>query len=91
MKRIALTALVGIAFVAAAPSAQAAEGPCAQQRALFEKYNIQFDMHAPLVEWAYGEACSRTDSGASARAAAAPPSPKDILDDLIVCVMAPCP
>jgi hypothetical protein len=27
----------------------------------------------------------------AAQAAAAPPSVKEILDDLIVCVMAPCP
>jgi hypothetical protein len=61
VRRVALAVLAGAAFVvAAAPSAQAAEGPCSQQRALFEKYNIQFDMHAPLVEGAYGEVCSRT-------------------------------
>jgi hypothetical protein len=61
VRRAALAVLAGAAFVvAAAPGAQAAEGPCAQQRALFEKYNIQLDMHAPLVEGAYGELCRHT-------------------------------
>ena len=35
-------------------------GPCATQRSLFEKYNIQFDMHQEQVEWLYGEVCRRT-------------------------------
>ena len=46
--------------ITGAPSAQAYVGPCAQQRALFEKYNIQLDMDAPLVGAAYGEACRQT-------------------------------
>lgn len=61
MRRFALAALAAAGLLAAgAPGAVAADGPCAQQRALFEKHNIQVDMYAPLVGVAYGEICSRT-------------------------------
>jgi hypothetical protein len=97
MRRV-LLALV-VAGVAAIPanSAQAYEGPCAQQRALFEKYNIQLDMNAPLVGAVYNAACSAT--GATATGTSEPKvavatrstSVMDIVDDLIVCVREPCP
>ena len=95
MRRVLLAlAVVGAAAIPAT-SAQAYEGPCATQRALFEKYNIQIDMKAPLVADAYNEGCSHTGATASERkfavAAAASPSIKDIVDDLIVCVREPCP
>ena len=60
MRRVLLTLGVAAFAVVPAASAQAYEGPCAKQRALFEKYNIEFNMHAPAVEYAYGETCSRT-------------------------------
>jgi hypothetical protein len=41
------------------PSSQRYTGPCATQRALFEKYNIQFDMHQEQVELLYSVACRR--------------------------------
>jgi hypothetical protein len=44
--------VVGAAAIPAT-SAQAYQGPFETQRALFEKYNIQIDMNAPLVAHAY--------------------------------------
>ena len=99
MIRRALLALV-VVGVAAIPagSAQAYQGPCEKQRELFEKYNIQLDMNAPLVGYVYNAGCSQTgttETGTqeSKVATAAPNSRtvKDILDDLIVCVREPCP
>jgi hypothetical protein len=60
MRRVAAAIAVGAVAVAAAAPAQGYEGPCSKQRELFEKYNIQFDMNAPPVSYAYGETCSRT-------------------------------
>jgi hypothetical protein len=42
------------------PSSQRYTGPCATQRALFEKHNIQFDMHQEQLELIYSETCRRT-------------------------------
>ena len=67
MHRMILTAAsaVALALVAApaastAATATRATGPCATQRELFEKENIQFDMHQEQVEWLYSEVCRRT-------------------------------
>jgi hypothetical protein len=61
MCKLAVAALAAASLVGAtAPSASAADGPCATQRALFEKYNIQTDMDAPAVAWAYNTACAHT-------------------------------
>jgi hypothetical protein len=55
---LALTAaLAAPAATAAAPPTLA---PCETQRELFDKYNIQIDMYAPAVSWAYTTACSVT-------------------------------
>ena len=63
MKRHVLIVMGAAAFaVAGAVPAQAAEGPCAKQQALFEKYKIEFNMDAPLVGVAYNAAC-RTRTG----------------------------
>jgi hypothetical protein len=61
IKKFAVAALAatGLVAVAGPSAANAWTGPCATQRALFEKYNIQFDMHQEQVEAAYGEACRR--------------------------------
>jgi hypothetical protein len=60
MRRVLLAlAVVGVAAIPAT-SAQAYQGPCETQRALFEKYNIQIDMKAPLVAYVYNEGCSTT-------------------------------
>jgi hypothetical protein len=60
MRRVFLAlVVVGVAAIPAA-SAQAYQGACETQRALFEKYNIQIDMNAPLVAYVYNEACSHT-------------------------------
>jgi hypothetical protein len=62
MKKVVLAGLTAMSIVAVAPAATAgaATGPCASQRALFEKYNIQTDMDAPLVGYAYNEVCAVT-------------------------------
>lgn len=95
MRRVLLAlAVAGVAAIPAA-EAQAYQGPCETQRALFEKYNIQIDMNAPLVADVYNAGCSRTGgAGTSDRefaVAARSTSVKDIVDDLIVCVREPCP
>jgi hypothetical protein len=58
---LAVLAVAGLALIPAA-SAQASEntGPCATQQALFEKHNIEFNMNAPLVAYAYNTACGVT-------------------------------
>lgn len=63
MKKLAMAVLVAASVAATgAQSASAAEapGPCEQQRALFEKYDIQLNMDAPAVAWAYNTACGVT-------------------------------
>jgi hypothetical protein len=66
MKKLGIAALAAASLVGAgAQTAQAAEavdykGPCATQRDLFATYNIQTDMDAPAVGWAYGTVCSVT-------------------------------
>jgi hypothetical protein len=66
MKKLGIAALAAASLVGAgAQSAQAAEpvvitGPCAIQQNLFDKYNIQIDMYAPLVSYAYGTVCHVT-------------------------------
>jgi hypothetical protein len=61
MKKIGIAAVAAVALMAGgAQSANAAVGPCATQQALFDKYNIQIDMYAPEVSWAYGTVCRTT-------------------------------
>ena len=64
MKKLGIAALVAASLVgASAQSASASEpigGPCATQRDLFDKYNIQIDMYAPAVSWAYTQVCNVT-------------------------------
>ena len=63
MKKLGIAVLAAASIVGAtAPSANAAEikGPCESQRELFEKYNIQTNMDAPLVAFAYNTACGVT-------------------------------
>ena len=64
MKKLGIAVLVAASIVgASAQSASAAaqiDGPCAKQQELFEKYNIQIDMDAPEVSWAYNTACGVT-------------------------------
>jgi hypothetical protein len=96
-RRVLLALAVAGAAAIPATSAQAYQGPCETQRALFEKYNIQIDMKAPLVADAYNAGCSQTgtaETGTSDRklaVATRSTSVKDIVDDLIVCVREPCP
>src|SRR3954453_20014640 len=97
MRRVLLALAGGGAAAIPASSAQAYQGPCETQRALFEKYNIQIDMNAPLVGYAYNEGCSHTGGAETGTSepkfaiAARSTSVKDIVDDLIVCVREPCP
>jgi hypothetical protein len=64
MKKLGIAVLAAASIVGAtASSANAAEvytGPCDVQRSLFETYNIQIDMDAPAVSWAYGTVCGVT-------------------------------
>ncbi len=63
MKKLGMAVLAAASIVgASAQSASAAQidGPCAKQQELFEKYNIQTDMDAPAVAWAYNTACGVT-------------------------------
>ena len=62
MKKVVLAGLAAMSIVAVAPvaTAGAATGPCESQRALFEKYNIELNMNAPAVAYAYNEACAVT-------------------------------
>lgn len=57
---LAVIAAAGLLAVAVPSGATAYTGPCEKQRELFEKYNIQFDMHQEQVEWLYTETCRRT-------------------------------
>lgn len=64
MKKIGIGVLAAAGLMgASAPSAGAEVGPpkpCETQRALFEKYNIEFGMHQEEVEAAYTWTCSQT-------------------------------
>jgi hypothetical protein len=64
MKKLGIAVLAAASIAGAgAQSASAAEvydGPCDAQRSLFEKYNIQIDMYAPLVSHTYGTVCGVT-------------------------------
>ena len=63
MKKLGIAVLAAASVVGAtAQSANAAssDGPCATQRALFEKYDIELNMNAPLVGYAYNTACDVT-------------------------------
>lgn len=62
MKKIAIAAAAAVSLVGATaqPANAGVPGPCERQQALFEKYNIETDMDAPLVADAYNTACDRT-------------------------------
>ena len=63
MKKFGIAVLAAASLAGAgAQSASAADvpGPCERQRELFEKYNIQTDMDAPAVAYAYNTACGVT-------------------------------
>jgi hypothetical protein len=62
MRKLTITALVAAAAFAATATApaQAYTGPCATAQTLFEKYNIQLDMHFPLLEDTSREVCRTT-------------------------------
>jgi hypothetical protein len=61
-KKFAIAAVAAMAVTVGAPvaTAGAAYGPCYTQQSLFEKYNIQTDMDAPAVAYAYNTVCSVT-------------------------------
>ena len=63
MRKLGIAALMAASVIGgSAQSASAAEapGPCERQQELFEKYNIQLNMDAPLVGEAYNAVCDRT-------------------------------
>ena len=64
MKKLGIAVLAAASIVGAsaqsASAASAPEGPCATQQGLFETYNIQTDMNAPAVAWAYNTVCGVT-------------------------------
>ena len=63
MKKLGIAALLAASVLGgSAHSVSAAEvpGPCERQQALFEKYNIEFGMDAPLGGDAYNAACDAT-------------------------------
>ena len=61
MRRVLLvTALAALAAAPAASASEAVKGPCERQQELFETANIQTDMNAPLVAYAYNTACGVT-------------------------------
>ncbi len=63
MKKLGIAVLAAASIMGAtAQSSSAADvpGPCERQQKLFETYNIQTDMNAPPVAWAYNTACGVT-------------------------------
>ena len=63
MKKLGIAVLAAASIVGASAqgaSAATIPGPCERQQELFEKYNIQTDMNAPLVAYAYNTACDIT-------------------------------
>src|SRR4051794_15530566 len=63
MRKVGITLVAALAVAATgAASASAADvyGPCQTQRNLFQKENIQIEMHQEQVEAAYGFVCSQT-------------------------------
>ena len=57
---LAAASIAGATAQSASATAAQIDGPCATQQALFEKHNIQLDMYAPEVSWAYNTACGVT-------------------------------
>jgi hypothetical protein len=66
MRKVGITLAAALSLAAVGTSTAAASeplqayGPCQTQQGLFEKYNIQFDMHQEQVEQAYSFVCSQT-------------------------------
>jgi hypothetical protein len=66
MRKVGISLAAALALTAVgATTASASEqlqvyGPCQTQQNLFDKYNIQFDMHQEQAEQAYSTVCSVT-------------------------------
>ena len=66
MRKVGITLAAALALTAVGATGAQAEdwsaytGPCATQQSLFEKYNIEFNMHQEQVEQAYSFTCSKT-------------------------------
>ena len=63
MRKVGMTLAAALALAVAgtgAASASTITGPCTTQQNLFDKYNIQFDMHQEQVEQTYSFVCSKT-------------------------------
>jgi hypothetical protein len=66
MRKVGITLAAVLALAAVGTSTASASeplqvyGPCQTQQNLFDKYNIQFDMHQEQVEQTYSFVCSQT-------------------------------